>query len=62
MHPAILPQRRHPHNLNHQARPPRKMLRALPLTRLGVILLPCKPSLRPGFENSLYEIVSETAV
>jgi hypothetical protein len=62
MHPPIIPQRRHPHNLNHQARPARKMLGALPLACLRVILLPGKPRLRPRFENCLDKIVSEAAV
>lgn len=62
MHLPILPQRRHPHNFNHQARPAREMLRALPFPRLSIILLPREARLRPGLENCLYKIMSQTVV
>jgi hypothetical protein len=53
---------RHPHNLDHQARPPRKMLRSLPLASLRIILFPSEPSLRPCFVDCFHEIESEAGV
>ena len=37
----------HAHDLNHETRPPREMLRSLPLACLGVVLLPGKACLYP---------------
>jgi hypothetical protein len=37
----------HPHDLDHETRPAREMLRPLPLARFRVILLPCKACLVP---------------
>lgn len=41
------PQRRHAHNLDHQARPAREVLRALAPSRLRVVLLPGEARLLP---------------
>ena len=53
---------RHPHNLNNQTRPPREMLGPLPLSSLGVILLPSKAGFCPVLINGFDEIETETAV
>ena len=44
---SLSPQVRHIHNLNHQARPARKMLRPLALSRLRIILFPREARLLP---------------
>ena len=53
---------RHRHNLHHQARPARKMLRSLPGSSLGIILLPRKPCLFPLIENVVYEVLAKGGV
>jgi hypothetical protein len=53
---------RHSHNLDHQTRPARKMLRALPFTRLGVILFPRKARLLPTLINSIDQVIAKFGV
>ena len=52
----------HTHNLHHQARPPSKMLRPLPVTGLGIILLPRKPRALPFLKDVVDEILTERCV
>lgn len=60
--PALTTQIRHSHNLDHQTRPARKMLRALPFTRLGVILFPRKARLLPTLINSIDQVIAKFRV
>jgi len=60
--PALTTQIRHSHNLDHQTRPAREMLRALSFTRLGVILFPRKARVLPTLINSIDQIVAEFGV
>ena len=60
--PALTTQIRHSHNLDHQTRPARKMLRALPFTRLGIILFPRKARLLPTLINSIDQVIAEFGV
>jgi hypothetical protein len=53
---------RHSHNLDHQTRPARKMLRALPFTRLGVILFPRKARLLPTLIHSIDQVIAKFGV
>jgi hypothetical protein len=57
-----LTQIRHSHYLNHQASPAGEMLRPLPLTRLGVVLLPSKAGLLPTVIYSVDKILAEFGV
>ena len=60
--PSTTTQIRHPHDLHHQTRPAREMLRPLPLARLRIILFPSEARLRPGIVDGLDEIEAESAV
>lgn len=53
---------RHTHNLNHQARPAREVLRALSLARLRIVLLPREASLFPALVHGAYEVFAERGV
>lgn len=50
---------RHNHHLNHQARPPGKMLGSLTSSGLGVVLLPGKSRLLPFSVDVLDQILSQ---
>jgi len=53
---------RHDHQINHQARPARKMLGALPQPRLGMILLPRETGALPLAVHILDQIPAEAHV
>lgn len=57
-----LVQRRHSHNLHHQARPSSKVLRALASACLGVVLLPSEARLLPALEYSVDQIRAQLVV
>jgi hypothetical protein len=60
--PLALPQCRHAHNLNDQARPAGKVLCSLAFACLWVILLPCEARLSPRVEDRVYEVLAEAGV
>lgn len=60
--PSTTTQIRHPHDLHHQTRPAREMLRPLSFARLRIILFPSKASLPPGVVDGLDEVEAESAV
>ena len=53
---------RHRHNLDHQTRPSREMLRSLSSACLGVILLPGEARLFPLIEDVVHKIFPESDV
>lgn len=61
-HPLPATQIRHRHNLHHQTRPAREMLRSLPRARFGVILLPGEARAFPLVEDVFDEVVAEGGV
>lgn len=62
--PSLNPrtQIRHRHNLHHQTRPTRKMLRALSGARLGIILLPRETRSFPLVVDIFHEVFAESGV
>lgn len=61
--PFLTPtQIRHRHNLNHQTRPAREMLRSLPRARFRIILLPRKSRPLPFVEDVFDEVFAERSV
>jgi hypothetical protein len=60
--PTLTTQIRHSHNLDHQTRPAREMLRALSFTRLGVILFPRKTRFLPTLIDSIDQVVAKFGV
>lgn len=60
--PLPTTQIRHPHDLNDKTRPAREMLRALPLARLRIILLPREARLLPALEYCLDEVEAKARV
>lgn len=58
--PAL--QIRHRHNLNHQTRPARKMLRSLPRARFRVILLPREARSFPFVEDVFDKVFAKGGV
>lgn len=53
---------RHRHNLHHQTRPAREMLRALPFAGFGIILFPRKARLLPAVVDGGDEVGAEVRV
>ena len=53
---------RHGHDLDHQARPPRKVLGALAFACLGVVLLPCKARLLPASVDGIDDVLAQPRV
>lgn len=61
--PSLTPtQIRHRHNLNHQTRPARKMLRSLPLPCFRIILLPREACSFPFIEDIFDEVLAKRRV
>ena len=52
----------HLHNLHHQTRPPREMLRPLSGSRLGIILFPREAGLLPFGKDVFDEVLAEGGV
>lgn len=61
-HPLTLAQIRHGHNLHHQTRPTREVLRSLPRARFGVVLLPGEACSFPLVEDVFDEVFPEGGV
>lgn len=59
---ATATQIRHRHNFHHQARPPRKMLRSLPLPSLRVILFPREARLLPLIKNVVHKVLTKRGI
>ena len=59
---TIITQIGHRHDLNHQTRPTREMLRALSRACLGIVLLPRKPRAFPFVEDDIDEVFAEGVV
>ena len=53
---------RHCHDLDHQARPAREMLRSLSSASLRVVLLPCEARAFPFVEDVVDEVLAEGGV
>ncbi|KAG7125085.1 hypothetical protein HYQ46_010577 [Verticillium longisporum] len=60
--PAALAEVLHGHNLDDEARPAGKVLRALALARLGVVLLPGEAGRLPALEDGVDEVRAEARV
>ena len=52
----------HCHDLDHEARPARKVLRALARACLGVVLFPCEASLFPALVDRVHEVLAQGCV
>ena len=59
---ATATQIRHRHNFHHQACPPRKVLRSLPLPSLRIILFPREACLFPLLKNVVHEVLTKRSV
>jgi hypothetical protein len=60
--PHPFTQIRHSHDLDHQARPAREVLRTLPLACFWIVLFPCKPSLLPTVIYRIDQILAQFGV
>lgn len=62
LHPPRITDLRHGHDLDHETGPPREVLRALALPRLGVVLLPREARVLPAAEDGVDDVLAQARV